>query len=157
MPHVLRHDVWEVFDTLDRARQGYMALELIWTTVAAPDGNGRCSEFQTWLARPARKSERGTCESQILLRCFNWLRIASFWHADCEGLREARMERHGASRCDPIWEEAAVTQGRARLRASQSPMPRASWFSVHRRVARHAGTPARPVPVVSPDQRTRFL
>lgn len=38
MPHVLRHDVWEVFDALDRARHGYKALELISTTVAAPDG-----------------------------------------------------------------------------------------------------------------------
>jgi signal transduction histidine kinase len=37
MPHVLRHDVWEVFDALDRSRASYKALELISTTVTAVD------------------------------------------------------------------------------------------------------------------------
>lgn len=38
MPHVLRHDTWEVFDALERAGQGYRGLEVLWTTVALPDG-----------------------------------------------------------------------------------------------------------------------
>lgn len=37
MPHVLHHDVWEVFDALDRSRASYKALELISTTVTAAD------------------------------------------------------------------------------------------------------------------------
>jgi signal transduction histidine kinase len=38
MPHVLRQDTWEIFDALDRAGHGYRGLEVLWTTVALPDG-----------------------------------------------------------------------------------------------------------------------
>ncbi|KAB2851495.1 MAG: HAMP domain-containing histidine kinase [Hyphomicrobiaceae bacterium] len=38
-PHVVRHDVWEVFDALERGGQGYKGLDLIWTTVVTPDGS----------------------------------------------------------------------------------------------------------------------
>ena len=33
MPHVLREDVWEIYDVLDRATQRYSGLDVAWTTV----------------------------------------------------------------------------------------------------------------------------
>lgn len=33
IPHVLREDVWEVYDVLDRAAQRYKGLDIAWTTV----------------------------------------------------------------------------------------------------------------------------
>ncbi|GAB4170581.1 MAG: hypothetical protein OHK0024_06570 [Thalassobaculales bacterium] len=38
-PHVLREDVWEVYDALDRAAQRYRGLDILWTTVT--DAGGR--------------------------------------------------------------------------------------------------------------------
>ena len=38
LPSVLRDDVWEVFDHLDRARHGYVGVSAINTIVATPDG-----------------------------------------------------------------------------------------------------------------------
>ena len=39
LPHVLREDVWEVYDALDRARQRYQGLDIAWTVVG--DSQGR--------------------------------------------------------------------------------------------------------------------
>lgn len=36
MPHVIRKDSWEVFDTLDRARQHYAAVKAVFTVVSLP-------------------------------------------------------------------------------------------------------------------------
>jgi signal transduction histidine kinase len=36
MPHVIRRDSWEVFDTLDRAREHYAAVKAVFTVVALP-------------------------------------------------------------------------------------------------------------------------
>jgi len=33
MPHLLREDVWEIYDVLDRATQRYSGLDIAWTTV----------------------------------------------------------------------------------------------------------------------------
>ena len=38
LPHVLRQDVWEVFDALDRATTLYKGLDVVWTTVANDTG-----------------------------------------------------------------------------------------------------------------------
>ncbi|MBI1383733.1 MAG: HAMP domain-containing protein [Rhizobiales bacterium] len=38
LPHVLREDVWEVYDVLERAGQRYEGLDIAWTTVTGPDG-----------------------------------------------------------------------------------------------------------------------
>jgi len=38
MPHVLRHDTWEVFDTLDRAKDQYAAVKAVYTVVALTNG-----------------------------------------------------------------------------------------------------------------------
>lgn len=37
-PHLLRKDIWETYDVLDRARQGYEGLRARYTIVALPDG-----------------------------------------------------------------------------------------------------------------------
>ena len=37
-PHLLRKDIWETFDVLDRARQGYKGLNARYTIVALPNG-----------------------------------------------------------------------------------------------------------------------
>jgi signal transduction histidine kinase len=39
LPHVVREDVWEVYDALDRARQRYRGLDIAWTVVS--DSRGR--------------------------------------------------------------------------------------------------------------------
>jgi len=38
VPHVLREDIWEVFDQLDRTRDAYVGLSAVYTIVAEPDG-----------------------------------------------------------------------------------------------------------------------
>jgi len=38
VPHVLREDIWEVFDQLDRTRQAYVGLSAVHAIVAGPDG-----------------------------------------------------------------------------------------------------------------------
>lgn len=38
MPHVIRRDSWEVFDTLDRAQEHYASVKSIYTVVALTDG-----------------------------------------------------------------------------------------------------------------------
>lgn len=38
VPHVLREDIWEIFDQLDRTRHAYVGLSAIYTIVAEPDG-----------------------------------------------------------------------------------------------------------------------
>jgi len=38
MPHVIRRDSWEVFDTLDRAREKYASVKATYTVVALTDG-----------------------------------------------------------------------------------------------------------------------
>lgn len=38
LPHVIREDVWEIFDVVDRAANEQKALDVAWTTVARPDG-----------------------------------------------------------------------------------------------------------------------
>ncbi|MBN9262989.1 MAG: HAMP domain-containing histidine kinase [Hyphomicrobium sp.] len=38
LPHVVREDVWEVYDALDRARQLYRGLDIAWTVVGDPQG-----------------------------------------------------------------------------------------------------------------------
>ena len=38
LPQVLRQDVWEVFDALDRASRLYKGLDIVWTTVTGDDG-----------------------------------------------------------------------------------------------------------------------
>jgi signal transduction histidine kinase len=56
LPSVLREDVWEVFDALDRARERYKSLDLSWTTVTNVEGNTLASstptDFQTLQALP---------------------------------------------------------------------------------------------------------
>ena len=37
-PHLLRKDIWETYDVLDRARQGYEGLQARYTIVALPNG-----------------------------------------------------------------------------------------------------------------------
>jgi signal transduction histidine kinase len=39
LPNVLRHDIWETFDVLDRARERYGAVNHRFTVVVLPDGN----------------------------------------------------------------------------------------------------------------------
>ncbi|MDX2205040.1 MAG: HAMP domain-containing sensor histidine kinase [Hyphomicrobiaceae bacterium] len=39
LPHVVREDVWEIYDALDRARQRYQGLDIAWTVVS--DSQGR--------------------------------------------------------------------------------------------------------------------
>ena len=38
VPHVLREDIWEIFDQLDRTRHAYVGLSAIYTIVAEPGG-----------------------------------------------------------------------------------------------------------------------
>jgi signal transduction histidine kinase len=38
VPHVLREDIWEVFDQLDRTRHAYVGLSAVYTIVAEPGG-----------------------------------------------------------------------------------------------------------------------
>lgn len=38
VPHVLREDIWEIFDQLDRTRQAYVGLSAVYTIVAEPNG-----------------------------------------------------------------------------------------------------------------------
>ncbi len=38
LPHVLREDVWEIYDVLDRAARQYTGLDVVWTTVVDNDG-----------------------------------------------------------------------------------------------------------------------
>lgn len=38
LPHVLREDVWEVYDALERSGQRYKGLDIAWTTVTDPGG-----------------------------------------------------------------------------------------------------------------------
>jgi hypothetical protein len=60
LPSVLREDVWEVFDALDRAKERYKSLDLRWTTVTNAEGHTLASskptEFETFsfLSRTAR-------------------------------------------------------------------------------------------------------
>ncbi len=57
LPSVLRDDVWEVFDALDRASERYEGLDLDWTTVTNADGeilaSSRPTDFETFGALPA--------------------------------------------------------------------------------------------------------
>jgi signal transduction histidine kinase len=57
LPSVLREDVWEVFDALDRARERYKSLALSWTTVTNMEGktlaSSRPQEFRTYATLPA--------------------------------------------------------------------------------------------------------
>jgi signal transduction histidine kinase len=52
LPAVLRDDVWEVFDALDRARERYKGLDLDWTTVTNAEGeilaSSRPADFETF-------------------------------------------------------------------------------------------------------------
>jgi signal transduction histidine kinase len=56
LPHIMRDDVWEVYDALDRARQLYHGLDLAWTVVSDSQGrvlassNPRDFPLQTLLA-----------------------------------------------------------------------------------------------------------
>lgn len=60
LPSVLREDVWEVFDALDRAKERYKSLDLRWTTVTNAEGHTLASskptEFETFsfLSRAVR-------------------------------------------------------------------------------------------------------
>lgn len=51
LPSVLREDVWEVFDALDRAKERYKGLDLSWTTVTNSEGkilaSSQPAEFAT--------------------------------------------------------------------------------------------------------------
>lgn len=47
MPHVIRRDSWEVFDTLDRAREHYAAVKAVFTVVALPEGEVLASSNPT--------------------------------------------------------------------------------------------------------------
>jgi signal transduction histidine kinase len=38
VPHVLREDIWEIFDQLDRTRHAYVGLSAVYTIIAEPDG-----------------------------------------------------------------------------------------------------------------------
>ncbi len=57
LPSVLRDDVWEVFDALDRASERYEGLDLDWTTVTNAEGeilaSSRPTDFDTFGALPA--------------------------------------------------------------------------------------------------------
>jgi signal transduction histidine kinase len=58
LPFVLREDVWEVFDALDRAKERHRGLDLGWTTVTNADGailaSSRPTEFASFGALPAQ-------------------------------------------------------------------------------------------------------
>ncbi|MDP9137911.1 MAG: HAMP domain-containing histidine kinase [Pseudomonadota bacterium] len=57
LPFVIREDVWEVFDALDRAKERHEGLDLGWTTVTNADGkilaSSRPTEFESFGALPA--------------------------------------------------------------------------------------------------------
>ena len=59
LPSVLRDDMWEVFDALDRARERYRGLDLDWTTVTNAEGeilaSSRPADFEVFGTLP------GTC------------------------------------------------------------------------------------------------
>lgn len=69
IPHVLRDDIWEVYDALDRAAQRYEGLDIVWTTVADPGGrviaSSRPRDFplQTELPVPVRSRLNGASDS----------------------------------------------------------------------------------------------
>jgi signal transduction histidine kinase len=62
MPAVLRRDVWEVFDALDRARGQYSGLRALYTVVTTPDGQILASSdpdrFPTQTAMPTALESR---------------------------------------------------------------------------------------------------
>jgi hypothetical protein len=71
IPPVLRDDVWEVFDTLDRAKQRYRALNVNWTVVT--NGTGRVvassdpTQFPAIHQLPADVSARFSTTNEVNL------------------------------------------------------------------------------------------
>lgn len=69
IPHVLREDIWEVYDALDRAAQRYEGLDIAWTTVTDPVGRviassqPRAFPLQTELPDPVRSRLNGASDS----------------------------------------------------------------------------------------------
>jgi signal transduction histidine kinase len=70
-PHVLHHDIWEVFDGLERAASGYTGLNLIWTTVVTPSGavvaSSLPSAFPSDAQVPAKIVEQFRGAGQLVL------------------------------------------------------------------------------------------
>lgn len=62
VPHVLRDDIWEIFDQLDRTRHVYVGVRAVNTLVATPDGNTLASSdphrFPTQQAVPSEFEDR---------------------------------------------------------------------------------------------------
>ena len=60
LPHVVREDVWEVYDALDRARQRYQGLDIAWTVVTDPHGHVLASSHPREFPLQSRLKERTT-------------------------------------------------------------------------------------------------
>ena len=58
LPHVVRDDVWEVYDALDRARQRYQGLDIAWTVVTDPHGHVLASSHPREFPLQSRLDER---------------------------------------------------------------------------------------------------
>jgi signal transduction histidine kinase len=70
LPHVVREDVWEVFDTLDRASGLYKGLQIDWTLVANDRGlvlaSSEPGRFPSQSAVPSSLTERFVGSNEIV-------------------------------------------------------------------------------------------
>ena len=71
IPSVVREDVWEVFDTLDRSRERYKGLNVRWATVTNADNRTIASsspkKFPPMEAMPAETLRAFSSSNEILL------------------------------------------------------------------------------------------
>ena len=58
LPHVVREDIWEVYDALDRARQRYQGLDVAWTVVSDSQGRVMASSHPREFPLQARLSDQ---------------------------------------------------------------------------------------------------
>jgi len=72
LPFVLREDVWEVFDALDRAKERYKGLDIGWTTVTNAEGHilasSKPTEFESFGVLPTDISSKFTPGHELVLR-----------------------------------------------------------------------------------------
>jgi signal transduction histidine kinase len=70
-PHVLRQDVWEVFDALDRSAALYQGLEVVWTTVTDEAGaviaSSKPEEFVSQQPMPRVALDRFTARASMAI------------------------------------------------------------------------------------------
>lgn len=71
VPHVLREDIWEVYDQLDRTRHAYLGVSAVKTIVAEPDGiilaASDPNEFPSQTAVPASLVSRFKGDATLVL------------------------------------------------------------------------------------------